>query len=82
MGQGQTEGTGVSSGLSSLSKVHDLRKVLMLDCSSRMELNHNCCSLLQKDDPIDLTGDHLREEKFADEHGNVVSKVGVTVLDL
>ncbi|XP_077089095.1 uncharacterized protein ank1b isoform X8 [Siphateles boraxobius] len=33
----------------------------------------------QKDDPIDLTSDHLHEEQFTDEHGNVVTKLGVDV---
>ncbi|XP_067278905.1 ankyrin-1 isoform X1 [Pseudorasbora parva] len=32
----------------------------------------------QKDDPIDLASDHL-EEQFTDEHGNVVTKLGVDV---
>ncbi|XP_077089096.1 uncharacterized protein ank1b isoform X9 [Siphateles boraxobius] len=35
--------------------------------------------LTPKDDPIDLTSDHLHEEQFTDEHGNVVTKLGVDV---
>nr|XP_021324740.1 ankyrin-1-like isoform X1 [Danio rerio]XP_021324741.1 ankyrin-1-like isoform X1 [Danio rerio] len=33
----------------------------------------------QKDDPVDLSSDLLHEEQFTDEHGNVVTKLGVDV---
>lgn len=41
-----------------------------------MIINPTIIPCLQKDDPIDLASDHLHEEQFTDEHGNVVSKVG------
>ncbi|XP_073791375.1 uncharacterized protein ank1b isoform X16 [Danio rerio] len=35
--------------------------------------------LTPKDDPVDLSSDLLHEEQFTDEHGNVVTKLGVDV---
>lgn len=43
-------------------------------CQARVELDTNEILCLQGEEVEDLPGEHVSEEQFMDEHGNIVTK--------